>query len=435
MDIWDECQMDHSVASLGTIECLSIFGRPAFFAYMQSSKKIANAEESGFKLLELLQKKLICSHVELFGESASSDSSQYAEACLAVLGVRSSINVTASSKLAAQLTASHMREVVGISHDRESVHTLQYLEPCLALAASLLIHRAGWQPFLDHLRVAVSRVHAEPGYRGEICAQILVLMALDRLMAEILCPSFPGAERSRQILSMSFNVPLIPLASLVEVFVGKEEYAKLIATDVLPLKMKGMFVRVLQFVQFFVKPSPEKITQMFQRAAGIVCKVNSKNVDLILPVVVIPPGLSAETVIPSKENMSVCLIQVKCRKARLSDEALESVVTNLTRENCVPSMSDDLNYLSLVLELGHGKKTTLHVKGPSSFSQVTGKQIAIAVASLRAEHVLDPGLDNLVGINSSFRSLLRSSYNPSLLTSASRAARESVTANHPITMV
>jgi hypothetical protein len=242
------------------------------------------------------------------------------------------------------------------------------------------------------------------------------------------------SQRIENLLKNPSKAPLVPLSFLIRVLVGESEYSRLAVKDQLPKKLERMHVRILQFVQFFVKPRPEKIIEVFQRSAGIVCKVNAKFVDLILPVLVVPEAALPENIFPCKTNMSVCLIQVKCRAGRLSENSLTSVMENLTREACVPGMCGDLNYLSLVLELGHGKHTALQVNGPSFFTGITGKQIPIAVASLRAEHVLDPALENLIGINSAFRSLLRSTYNPSLLSTAKNEARESVISNHPITM-
>ena len=99
--------------------------------------------------------------------------------------------------------------------------------------------RVNWKVYIDTLRYAMSKKYADPGYRGELAAQILLLMVFDRATATYLYPNLTNTDA---------NLP---------------------NTD-------GMYSRVLQFVQFFCKPTPAKLVDIFSRAAGIVCKFGAK---------------------------------------------------------------------------------------------------------------------------------------------------------------
>ena len=119
-----------------------------------------------------------------------------------------------------------------------------------------------------------------------------------------------------------------------------------------------MYVRLIQFVQVFTKPDKNQICEMFKRGAGIVVKPGSKQVDLIIPVLVVGDGENVRDVIPVPERMSVVLVQIKCyssSRSQAHEIFLSSVnlVRHVSTERSVQDrLNEKLDYLSLLIEIG-----------------------------------------------------------------------------------
>jgi hypothetical protein len=124
-----------------------------------------------------------------------------------------------------------------------------------------------------------------------------------------------------------------------------------------------MYLRLVQFVQFFCVPTGTQILEMFNRSCGIVCNFNAVSVDLIIPVLVLDPADDIRRISSLKKRMSVCLIQVKCLSKGPSPKAIGKICTDcLLRKDCVTSVNTKLPYISLFLELGNGLNVGKQVK-------------------------------------------------------------------------
>jgi hypothetical protein len=95
------------------------YGRPGLFACLASDPDGIKVPFEAKDWLRLLANKLM---------NAFPDQQEHVtmEQALAILGVRTTITVTASCHVAHALTSSHMRLCVGVSEDRESLFTFQY---------------------------------------------------------------------------------------------------------------------------------------------------------------------------------------------------------------------------------------------------------------------------------------------------------------------
>ena len=137
------------------------------------------------------------------------------EQSLAIIGSRTSLHVAAGCQIAKELTAGYMRVCVGISDDRESLYSFQYAEPALAYAAMRLVRRMGWLQSIDHLRASMAATFTDSGYRGELSAQILLLMIFDRILADKLVESGTWAEKTAAVVG-STDFPIVPLRFYLE---------------------------------------------------------------------------------------------------------------------------------------------------------------------------------------------------------------------------
>jgi hypothetical protein len=329
--------------------------------------------------------------------------------------------------VASALTASHMRQCVGISPDRESIYGYQYPEPVLGFAAMRLTLTCGWQVLLDHLRDAMATTFTDGGYRGELGAQILLLMAADRAMVIASEQRFPTKEMDPvKGLLCSAEIPLVPLSLFLEILMGEKQVDG---------RFEGMFIRLVQFIQFFSLPGKEQVAQMFQRSCGIVVKPGARYVDLIIPVITLYQGESAESVTVAPERMSVILVQVKCWKASISlAKAAKTASTNLPRAGSTSEVPDkalnpDLDYISLLLEIGpHSgdpvyRKTFTHAELSADFGIFPDlKQTPIWISNLRPSDVLDSNSQGYGSVDQAFSKMMMARLDPLEITDVTSQA-------------
>lgn len=449
IDVWPNCRSFHTARQLSYLRCYSLFGRPGFhaiFAGIVSKKptepELCNTEEY---MVSLLERKLVCA-------KRLSDISQLnQDQTLAVLGARTSLNVNAACRVASNLTASHMRMCVGVSDDRESVFTFQCAEPALAYAASRLTFRYGWRNQIDHLRDSMGATFSDAGFRGELGAQMLLLMACDQCAPKAL-GHHGSLENIRAAMLEETKIALIPLIDLLRILLGDnfEEYS---SKNNLKQRTENMYVRVVQFVQMFCEPSLEKIIALFQRGAAVVSKFGAPFVDLLIPVIVAKSGQIPGDLVPGKDNMTVFLIQVKCLQNLPGDRQIAEICSHrLKRGNCTSGMNGSLDYVSLFIELGnHDIGNSMQVDGGDSekaensdssqrkrgsnssvgsvytryeIFKETGihqnsRQISIVVFGLRPSNVLHPEDTDALLLDAAFSELMRALYDPLKLKNSS----------------
>ena len=133
---------------------------------------------------------------------------------LAAVACRVPLQIDPKGHAASQLVASHMAYCQSISHDRRSVNLVYPNEPVLATAASLIWLEATVEILQVVHKYCFSYVSSQ-GDVGEICTCILLLLAIDKAYASLVC-SPPLELRTsmfehvelKSFLSALFGMPL-----------------------------------------------------------------------------------------------------------------------------------------------------------------------------------------------------------------------------------
>ncbi|EFJ20513.1 hypothetical protein SELMODRAFT_418203 [Selaginella moellendorffii] len=104
------------------------------------------------------------------------------EACLATLGCRVCIDINPHATIITDMVASHLLSVMSISDDHTLVWTHWATEPLVAAAAAQVLRSGtGWKECLEALVTGMKRGWVDRGYRGELVARVLLLLAVDSL--------------------------------------------------------------------------------------------------------------------------------------------------------------------------------------------------------------------------------------------------------------
>ncbi|EFJ35458.1 hypothetical protein SELMODRAFT_404888 [Selaginella moellendorffii] len=108
------------------------------------------------------------------------------EACLATLGCRVCIDINPHATIITDMVASHLLSVMSISDDRTLVWTHWATEPLVAAAAAQVLRAqgkvgTGWKQCLEALVTGMKCGWVDRGYRGELVARVLLLLAVDSL--------------------------------------------------------------------------------------------------------------------------------------------------------------------------------------------------------------------------------------------------------------
>ena len=108
---------------------------------------------------------------------------------MAILGVRVCVDVVPQCQLSDLLVAQHMRTLYFVSEDRESMVTGYFSEPVLVQAAAQLTNEASsevhsalnkWRVLLKLLLGSLRKGMVDAGFRGELVARVLLLLAWDK---------------------------------------------------------------------------------------------------------------------------------------------------------------------------------------------------------------------------------------------------------------
>ncbi|EFJ05595.1 hypothetical protein SELMODRAFT_431428 [Selaginella moellendorffii] len=108
------------------------------------------------------------------------------EACLATLGCRVCIDINPHATIITDMVASHLLSVMSISDDQTLVWTHWAMEPVVAAAAAQVLRAqgkvgTGWKECLEALVTGMKRGWVDRGYKGELVARVLLLLAVDSL--------------------------------------------------------------------------------------------------------------------------------------------------------------------------------------------------------------------------------------------------------------
>ncbi|KAG9297985.1 hypothetical protein G9A89_018813 [Geosiphon pyriformis] len=267
------------------------------------------------------------------------------EQTLAILSPRIALDVNPSLRINTALIADHMRVCIHITPERESVLSAVPSEPILAEASAQLMHRQGYlESILSFLAVSLRYGIVDAGYRGELVAQLLVLLAIDHVSTRRGSMPYSRVVTVSAFLSELLGVNCANLDTIMDT----------VAKDRL---MRGEI-----FLTHFVRPTYKKpnratLYEFAIRGAGIFSKRYSEAVDLIIPVV-LPPDTaeSSLTVRPNKtitiplERISFILVQVKNRKKQKIGEQSRSHLA--PQKLGLIDSSTTIPYGALWMELG-----------------------------------------------------------------------------------
>jgi hypothetical protein len=151
-----------------------------------------------------------------------------------------------------------------------------------------------WQPrLIDKLFDATRCSVVDGGYRGELVARILLLLAAD-------VASMNASENDRLYRSLNWTCP-ISMQSFLEALLG-EESIRLISTVANKECSEFMNGTIFftHFIPMFYSPRRQHLLHAMTRGAAIICKRNNAGVDLIIPVLLassssVTFNLSADT--------------------------------------------------------------------------------------------------------------------------------------------
>jgi len=280
----------------------------------------------------------------------------------------------------------------------------------------------------------MSLTFTDSGYRGDIGAQVLLLMAADRAMAEVTARRGEATWSSLERMSQTgTTIPTIRVSAFLKILTGSVSFEAVASVDRLNERTDCMYMRLVQLVQVFVVPGKDQLVNMFNRSTGIVAKVGAQYVDIIIPVLVLRPGETLETVTVTPDRMSVLLVQVKYRTHGVPDMHVKQYCsTSLPRLGSTHSEADkrlnaDLDYVSLLIEFGPKMENrTCKSFGRSEIRVLAkelttkmkrrviadDKQMSVAINGLQPSHVLAPDSDGMASMDTAFRRLMMASYDP-----------------------
>ena len=309
------------------------YGRPQWGALA------SQFEVNGFgigKLMNLARAKVL-GGLEVVKESDLA--TLLKRSALAVLGIRACIDLVPQCQLSQDLVAQHMRTLYHISASRDAVVTGYFSEPVLVLAAGQLTNGmpstndcSGWEVLLQMLVQSLRNGQVAAGFRGELVARILLLMAWDRCCLH--------GVRGSSFTTEAFlkAVPLILfLRSLLHGNIDKE----------LESTFQNSSVRCTHFVKIDYVPNAVQLLELFKRGAAVVIKENQAGTDLIIPIVF----CKDDTTVVTPEMVSCVMVQVKNR--RDGDPGYpETATTFQTPKATGILIGQNLPYLSLYMSLG-----------------------------------------------------------------------------------
>ena len=258
---------------------------------------------------------------------------------MAVLGVRTCIDVVPQCQLSHDLVSQHMRTLLYVAPDRESILTGYFSEPVLVQAAAQVTNLADsnkrWSMLLKPLVHCLRNGMVNAGFRGELVARILLLLAWDKCfscMDKLVSGTFLQAIKLKDFLDSLLNLDTEMQATLKTAFDSPDKTA---------------WVRCTHFVKVDYVPTASQLLALFKRGAAVISKELQTGVDLVLPVIFCE---NSETILLDS-MVSGVFVQVKNR--RDGDSGYPgTATTHLTPMATGVKISDRLPFLSLYMSIG-----------------------------------------------------------------------------------
>jgi hypothetical protein len=267
-------------------------------------------------------------------------------AALAILGIRVCIDMVPQCQLSQDLVAQHMRVLYHISASRDAVFTGYFSEPVLVQAAGQLTNMvvsdgspAWWIVFLRALVQSLKNVQVNAGFRGELVARILLILAWDKCCLADIAPgeSHLSAVYLKPVLLTKFLDSLLCLDDETRLELEKKFNNDQICA----------WVRCTHFVKIDYVPDKAQLLELFRRGGAVVTKELQAGTDLIIPIIFCKNNLIEVTA----DMVSCIFVQVKNRKE--SDPGYPQTATVLqTPQATGVKISEVHPYLSLYMSLG-----------------------------------------------------------------------------------
>ena len=266
---------------------------------------------------------------------------------LAILGVRACIDVVPQGQVSQDLVAQHMRTLYHVSETRQSIISAYFSEPVLVQAAAQLTNETSifsfgnsWEFLLRMLIQSLRNGMVDAGFRGELVARILLLLAWDKCCIANLVDK-------ESVLSSGVFLRAVPLMGFLETLLNLDDST----IKMLKAKLDGAkgtaWVRCSHFIKIDYVPNSEHLLMLYQRGAVAITKELQAGVDIVIPIVF----AEGRDVPITKSMMSCAFLQAKNRQ-RLDAQYPYSATTGLTDAACGIEVSKDLPFMSLYMSLG-----------------------------------------------------------------------------------
>lgn len=195
------------------------------------------------------------------------------EMALAILGARLAVQFHAHESLSLDLVKSHGAFIYNVSgEDRRRVMIGYGNDPFLSTAAADLQMRFEmfcWTKLCKELLRSVRNGVLEAGYRGELTARVLILMAMDVSRCKA------GTQPWSNISVRSFFETLIGKDNIKYIYFSEQRYKE---------EFLGGEVSLTHFVYVDYLPSVQNLERYYHCKAGILCQRSQDIIDIILPV-------------------------------------------------------------------------------------------------------------------------------------------------------
>lgn len=286
------------------------------------------------------------------------------EMAMALLGCRFALNFHAFASFVPTLCASHMATCLFIHQNPEHIVAGYPSEPVLAEASARATHR--YDAFridilLEHLISQVKQGVVEAGYRGELVAKIILLLARDLAVVG-------GETPATANDSTTSVIDACTVQQYLDTLCGKETVAKYLKAEC-PVQDFQAFLQghvyFTHFVYIVYTPTLEQMKKFFMRGAAIFCRRMQQGIDCIIPVFL------------HNDHWSYILVSVKNYCSNSNESSLAPTKSNAAKAG----INEPESYPYLLLFMDVGPELKCKVERPGNFSRAHLKRGAQSYSS------------------------------------------------------
>jgi hypothetical protein len=199
-----------------------------------------------------------------------------------------------------------------------------------------------WKELLEELDRSLKNGVVDAGFRGELVARIILLLAWDRC-----CLDSISMDGEKNVLSSGIFLRPVQLIRFLDALLNlPAETIEELQTQ-FDNPERTAWVRCSHFVRLDHVPSVDQLLELYQRGAVAIMTNLNRGVDLVIPIV-----FSKDDAVELKVDMVSCvLVQIKNRQTK--DQKYPDTATSfLTLQAVGTSLHENLPYLSLYMSLG-----------------------------------------------------------------------------------